>query len=225
MIMGEGVTRVLSFLEQTDEVEYDSTIALQHLNQAIFEIAEDGEFEIFKTFSTYAFDSANLVDENYWDTVPGRVSVENLTGSGFGTYGYLDKVWADFGGSQVADFKQTTVNTLLDKYGDTTGTPERYAVDGRYLYLRPWPAAASVYTLRSRWVALPGTYADGAEPDIMVQAPYVCIYKACLIGALWADDDEKAAKYERLSQRSIERFAIRNSMVGDAPTEAGEYNG
>lgn len=224
MIMNEGVARVLSFLEQTDEVEYDAVIALQHLNQAIFEIAEDGEFEILKSFSSYSFVPTDLDDTEAWGVVPGRVAVTDLVGVGLGRYGYLDKVWLDVAGSQKETFKQVTVNNLLSEYGDTTGEPEKYAVDGNYLYLRPYPTSTS-YTLRSRWIELPETYAEGAEPNIMLQAPYACIYKACLIGALWSDDDGKAGKYEKLAQRAIDRFAIRNSMVGDAETEAGEYNG
>ncbi|MHC4517383.1 MAG: phage adaptor protein [Planctomycetota bacterium] len=225
MIMAEGVSRILSFLEQTDEVEYDANIALQHLNQAIFEITEDGEFEILKSFASYSWDSDDLDDLAYWTTVPGRVAVEDLTGVGLRQFGYIDRVWLDVGGSQRSTFKQTTLNALLDEYGDTTGEPEKYALDGKYLYLRPVPVAGTPYTLRSRLIELPTVYSEGSEPDIMVQAPYVCIYTACVIGAVWSDDDQKAAKYERLSRRSIDRFAIRNSMIGDSPTEAGEYNG
>ena len=233
--MSEGVDRVLSFLEQTDEVEYDSVIALQHLNQALFEISEDGEFEILKTFSSYLWDADSFAsyedaDEPsstvLWPSgVPGSVSVTDLVGRGFQQYGYVDRVWLDISGTQSTDFKQMPVNQLLSTYGDTTGVPERYAIDGKYIYLRPYPASGTEYTLRTRWVELPVTVGTGAEPDLMIQAPYACIYRACLIGALWADDDEKAAKYERLGSRAIERFAIRNSMVGDAETEAGEYNG
>lgn len=225
MIMSEGVSRILSFLEQTDEVEYNSTIALQHLNQALFEISEEGEFEILKTFASYTWDSDNLDGLDYWGVVPGRLPVTDLVAVGLGEFGYVDKVWLDVSGSQKATFSQTTLNTLLSEYGDDTGEPEKYAVDGKYLYLRPVPVAGTEYTLRTRWVALPATYAEGAEPDIMIQAPYVCIYRACQIGSIWSDDDEKLMKYEKLGTRAIERFAIRNSMVGDAPAEAGEYNG
>jgi hypothetical protein len=213
MIMAEGVSRILSFLEQTDEVEYDSILALQHLNQALFEISEEGEFEILKSFSSYSWDSDNMDGENYWATVPGRLPLIDLVGTGLGQYGYVDKVWLDVAGTQKASFSQTTVNSLLQEYGDDTGEPEKYAVDGKYIYLRPVPVAGTTYTLRSRWVGLPTSVGEGAEPDLMIQAPYACIYRGCLLGALWADDDEKAAKYERLGTRAIERFAIRNSMI------------
>jgi hypothetical protein len=226
MIMADGVSRILSYLEQTDEVEYNSDIALQHLNQAIFEITEDGEFEIFKTFANYTWETDRLDDLDFWTTVPGRVPVADLTGVAFGRYGYIDRVWLDASGDQDTEFKQVHVNQLLDEYGNNSGAPEKYAVDGKYFYIRPYPASGSTaYTLRTRFVQLPPIYAAGAEPDIMIQAPYVCIYKACEIGALWCDDDEKLRKYGLLAQRSIDRFAVRNSMIGDTPTEAGEYNG
>lgn len=225
MIMAEGVSRMLSFLEQTDEVEYNSIIALEHLNQALFEISEESEFEILKSFASYSWDSDNLDALAYWSVVPGRLPVEDLTGVALRQFGYIDKVWLDIDGSQSTTFKQTTLNSLLTEYGDDEGEPEKYALDGKYIYLRPVPEGGTTYTLRSRLVELPTTQGPGAEPDLMVQAPYACIYRACLIGAIWADDDQKAAKYERLGQRAIDRFAVRNSMVGDAPTEAGEYNG
>lgn len=224
MNMLEGATRMLSILEQTDEEEYDQAQALRDLNQAIHEIADEGEVTTFNEFVGFDIDADEFSGSDSWGVVPGRAELSTVLGVTADQIGYIKKVWLDVDGQNV-DFSERSVTELLNEYGDDEGQPEKYAVEGDYFYWRPVGAAASSYTSRILWSRVPQEYALGAEPALMAKAPYACIYKACAIASVWTGDDAAVMKFEKMSARLINRFMIRNSMQGDGPREMEEYNG
>jgi hypothetical protein len=224
MIMLEGANRMLSILEQTDQEEYDINQAMRDLNQAIHEIADEGEVTDFNEFAGFSIAADEFSGSDAWSVVPGRASLTDAIGVGGDQIGYIKNIWLDSSGATIP-FKQVSVIELLNKYGDDEGQPEKYAVEGEYLYWRPVGAAGTSFTARILWSRVPPEYATGAEPPLMAKAPYACLYKACEIASVWTGDDQSLMKFEKMSARLINRYMIRNSMQGDGPREAEEYNG
>jgi hypothetical protein len=228
MILQDAVDRVLLFLEQTDQEEYTSPIALEHLNQAIFELsdkAELSEYDIISNATLYPEDSDNM------PAVPGRTPLSTATGSLDSQIAYIKTAWLSIGSEQSTDFEQTDLDDLLSVYGDSIGTPEKWATDGTYLYWRPFEAypggeqTGDVKTIRLLWHSLPAQYGVSEEPAIMAKAPYACIYRACAIASLWLLDDSMAQKYYALSDASFSDFCVRSGMSRSRRSSMEEFNG
>jgi hypothetical protein len=224
MNMLEGASRMLSILEQTDEQEYDEGQALRDLNQAIHEISDEGEVSNYNEFVQFDIEADAYSGGTDWGIVPGRVPITTALGVAPSQIAYIKTAWLDSDGATIP-FKQVSVIELLNKYGDETGVPERYAIEGDFFYWRPIGTAGTNYTARLLWCRNPHEYAPGEEPSLMAKAPYACIYKACSLAAVWIGDDSAVAKFDRMSTRMVDKFMIRNSMQSDAPREAEDYNG
>jgi len=226
MIIGEAADKVLSWLEQTDEEEYDRPKAIEHVNQAIFELAGDSELSLYNKISSYVLSDAPT-DQDYWTICPGRVALTRVVGATWGEFGYIKKIWLDINGTQQTkdDWSQKRVVELFDLWGDTYSTPRNWGVEGEYMYWRPIINDTSTYTLRVLWSAKPTSYGEGEEPAIMGQAPYAVIYRACALGALWTQDPTQDAKFMALSKQAFDQYLVQDSMHGDGPEEMDDYNG
>lgn len=226
MIIGECANRVLSFLDLDDEEEYTTTHALEHVNQAIFELADEMEIKGLNDFSLYDLETPATADEPaYWANLPGRFPVTDVTGVALSSLSHIRRLWLAVDGETITNFSGVDIREILDRHGDDTGQPENYAIDGEYIIIRPIPETGVTYNLRAYFATVPGTYASGDEPLIAAQAPYAVIYRACEIATAWTMDDKAVLKYEKLSQRAIERYALRATLVDDHPRFMEEYNG
>jgi hypothetical protein len=148
-------------------------------------------------------------------------------GTNLSEFSHLYKCWLDSGGD-TQSFKATTVTKLLDEYGDETGQPKKYAVDGQYLYWRPYvndTDSTTSFTVRSRWAALPPISGGGEDAVVLSQAPFATIYRAATIASIWLLDDDRAARFEKLGSRAAGLFAIRNTMENDEDNYVEEYDG
>ena len=224
MTINEAASRVLSILEQTDEEEYDLSQATMDINQAIAEIAGDGELSSYNSFSQYVIDTDSLDGNPDWAVVPGRVDMTTALSSTSGRIGYIKKIWLDSDGNNI-DFSGARVDYLLSKYGDDEGQPAQYAVDGGKLYWRPVGASGASYTARIWWAEIPPEYGAGEEPALLAKAPYAVIYRACSLGALWLVDDQAALKYDKKSQLLIDKYIVQDSMHNDDRVTMEDFNG
>ena len=100
-----------------------------------------------------------------------------------------------------------------------------FAVDGDEMFWRPIGEAGSEYTARVHWAAMPIEYGEAAEPTILAQAPYGVIYRACALACMWTQDDDRAIRFDKMAQRIIDKYIIRESMIGDERIEMEEWNG
>ena len=224
MTISEAANRVLSILEQTDEEEYTLGQAMMDVNQAIAEIAGDGELSSLNTFSQYVIDTDDLDGNPDWAVVPGRVDMTTVLSSGTGQIGYIKKIWLDVDGSNI-EFKEQRIDYLLSKYGDDEGQPEYYAVDGEKLYWRPIGASGTSYTARVWWAQIPPEYGAGEEPVTLAKAPYAVIYRACSLGSLWTNDDQAALKFDKKAQILIDKYIVQDSMHGDSRIAMEDFDG
>ena len=224
MIISQAAGRVLSILEQTDEEEYNLAQAEMDVNQAIAEIADDSELSTFNVFTHFTIATDDYDGVSDWDTVTGRADLTSVLSSTIGRIGYIKKIWLDSGGSNIP-FVETRVDALLDKYGDAEGQPEKYAVDGDQLFWRPVGESGTEYTARIWWASVPPEYGSGEEPTVIAQAPYAVIYRACALACVWLVDDDRAVRFDKMAQRLIDKYVVRDSMHGDSRIEMETYNG
>ena len=114
----------------------------------------------------------------------------------------------------------------MDEYGDVEGIPEKYAIDGDYLYWRPIAPAGTDYPIRILYNSLPPISIQlNSSPRLLDAAPYAVIYRACAIASIWLNEDQRVPMFEKLAERAIELFTFRHSMSNDAPREMEEYDG
>jgi len=226
MTVTEAVAKLLSLLEQTDEIDYTRVEAEMHIRQAMYELSDEITVSGLNQFSQFTIDNS-LADQDYHAIVPGRMPIVEALGTSLSEFSHMYKCWLDFGGETQA-FKATTVTKLLDEYGDTVGQPKKYAVDGQYLYWRPYvddDDSTSSFTIRARWASLPSIAGAEEEPVVLAQAPFATIYRAATIASMWLLDDDRATRFENLSGRAIGLFAIRNTMENDEDNYVEEYDG
>jgi hypothetical protein len=227
MLMSEAVDRVLLFLEQTDEEEYTRAIALEHLNQAIFELTDKSELSELDVLTNY---EVNPDDSNSLPAIPGRELLTTVLASTDSGIGYIKEIWLSVG-TESSPFEQTTLEDLLGEYGDSVGTPEKWATDGTYLYWRPFQSeedgvqTGDTITFRVLWHSLPTSGQELDSPVLLQKAPYACIYRACAIGALWLMDDGRDAKFYQLADAAFADFCVRSGMSRSIRLESEEYNG
>ncbi|GAG11241.1 unnamed protein product [marine sediment metagenome] len=224
MIIAEAAARVLKVLEQTDEEEYDIDQAVMDVNQAIGEIADEAELSSLNTFSQFSLAADDYSDSDEWAVVPGRAPITDVLGASIGEIGYIKHAWLSVE-SANAEFKERDIRYLLDNYGDDEGQPTRYAVDGDFFYWRPVGAAGTEFIARLFWAKMPPEYGRGEEPTIIAQAPYAVIYRACALACIWLVDDDRAPRFDKMAQRLIDKYIIRDSMHGDSRMEMEDFNG
>jgi len=224
MVIGELADRLLKLIEQTDEIEYDRPMAIQHVNQAISEIADETELSQYNSFSSFSLEVDDYSDGDDWGVVPGRVPLVNVVGVGLAAFAYLKKAWIDFEGANLP-FEEKQIEYLLTKYGDDEGTPRYFAIEADQFYIRPVPVAESTYTIRTFFAGLPSQYGEGDEPIMAAQAPFAILYRAATIGSVWTMDDDRAVRFDKLAQRIIDRYTIRASMRGDGRMTMEDYDG
>lgn len=219
-------------LDLEEEEDYDATNALEHINQAIFELADDMEINGLNDFSLYTM-TADWDDQNdqdvpsapaYWDTLPGRFRIVDVCGAPLSDISHIKKMWLGYDGV-AQKFEGRDIREMLDEYGDEEGTPETYTVDGEYVVVRPVPAQGYSYDVRAMFQRTPSTYTASDEPMIMAQAPYAVIYRACEIASVWNIDDNATVKFSKLAQRAIDRYAMRATMVNDSARNMEDFNG
>jgi hypothetical protein len=226
MTLSEAILELLKLLEQTDEEEYDSNQASVHILQACYEIADEMEVPHYNVFSQFEIND-DYIDQDYWTTVPGRVPIVTSLGTTLSEYSHIKKIWLDSGG-ETQTFTGTELVSLLNEYGDTTGQPKKYAVEGQYLYYRPFiNDGTATYTMRILWASLPVTAGTDTDSPIMLQiAPYAVLYRAAVIASMWLLDDDRASRFEKLGQRAVTLLAPRLTMQNDTEdTTPEEYNG
>ena len=225
MNVTEAANRLLKLIEQTDQQEYDEPMAVQHISQAISEIADETELSQFNSFGSFTLEVDNYSDGSDWGIVPGRVPLTDVVGVGMHAFAYLKEAWLDLDGSAM-EFEEKDIRYLLAKYGDTEGTPTRFAVESNFFYIRPVPVAASSYTIRTFFAGLPpAEQGPGATPTMLQQAPFAIIYRAASIASVFTMDDDRAKGFDALAQRLIDRYTIRASMRGDARIEMEDFDG
>lgn len=227
MVVSEAARVVLDMVDLADEEEYTLDHAIQHVIQAIFEMAEENEFVFQSRISQYELTTPDEgAEPEYWNVVPGRVPLTTALGASLSELAYIKHAWVSDGLLQ-GEFKEMSLIELLDEYGDDPGTPEAYAVDGEYLYWRPYLEQGSddEYTARFHWSSMPAVVSSGQEPAMLSQIPYGVIHRACALAALWAKDDQRVPIFEALAQKALDRYNARVSMTNDPPRESKEYNG
>ena len=114
---------------------------------------------------------------------------------------------------------------LLDEYGDDEGTPEKYALNGDYIYWRPIASAGTETTARLLWHQMPSFGESSDEPRILAQCPFGIIYYACMLACIWAQDDARIKIFGDMASRAFEMYSNRSSMNNDGPREMEEFNG
>jgi hypothetical protein len=224
MIISEAANRVLSILEQTDEEEYNFDQAVMDVNQAIGEIADEAELSSFNTFSQFSIAADDYSGSSDWAIVPGRAPIAEVLGATMTEIGYVKQAWLSDGEARI-EFEERDIRYLLDNYADNEGQPTRYAVDGDFFYWRPVGAAGTEFTARLLWAKMPKEYGAGEEPTIIAQAPYAVIYRACALACIWLVDDDRAPRFDKMAQRLIDKYVIRDSMHGDHRMKMEDYNG
>jgi hypothetical protein len=224
MIISEAANRVLAILEQTDQEEYNYDQAVIDVNQAIGEIADEAELSSLNTFSQFTIAADDYSESDAWAVVPGRAPIVDVLGATMTEIGYIKHAWLSIGAAN-AEFKERDIRYLLDNYGDDEGTPTRYAVDGDFFYWRPVGEAGDEFTVRLMWAKMPKEYGAGEEPTIIAQAPYAVIYRACALACIWLVDDDRAPRFDKMAQRLIDKYVIRDSMHGDHRMEMEDFNG
>jgi hypothetical protein len=226
MQMQEVVNQVLQMLEQTDEEEYNSLIALAQLNQALREVCEENEFGIMNRITSFTLSTPEEGEEpSYWLDVPGRAPITTALATTWWEFGYIKHAMLSNDGEQEK-FPSRDIRELLDEYGDSYGTPQKFAVDGEYLYWRPIAAAGDDGAVaRFLWSALPNSFSQGDEPALLNIAPFYALYRTCMLGALWTMDDNRANAFGALARDAFEKINMRLTMANDGPREAAYYNG
>jgi hypothetical protein len=226
MTLIEAAQELLRLLEQTDQEDYNIKQAQRHILQACYEIADEMEVPHYNTFSQFTIDNT-YIDQDYWSIVPGRVPITTVLGTTLAEFGYIKKIWLDSGGS-TQTFTGTEVVSLLNEYGDTTGQPVKYAVEGQYLYYRPFiNDSSNTYTLRILWASLPiALNANEETPTMLAIAPFAVLYRASVIASMWLLDDDRAARFEKLGSRAVSMLSPRLTMQNDTEdTTPEDYNG
>jgi len=225
MIIAAAADRVLDMLDLADGEEYSSTQARIHINQAIFELAEENEYGFNNVLSTYDLSTPEEDSEpSFWTAVPGRALLTDVLSTTWSQFGYIKYAWVSVAAIQEK-FKQMSLIELLDKYGDDEGVPEAYALDGDYVYWRPVAPAGDDYTVRFYWTQVPTEAAEGEEPKLLAQVPYGVIYRACMVACVWTQDDTRVPMFGQLSKDSFQKYNTRYSMNNDGPRQMEEYNG
>jgi hypothetical protein len=237
MIVRDAAEKVLSMLELEDEEEYNLSKAVEHVNQAIYELAEENEFSFFDRIAVCSIRNATYVSNEmvntpeisygapaYWVDVPGRLPLVGITGIPWDEFAYIKRGWISINDLQHP-FKEMPIEKLLDNYGDSEGQPEAFSINGEYLYFRPIPSFNVSYTVRFLYQALPRIYAIDDSPIPLSVMPYVVIYKACSLACLWIQDDSRIPIFETLQLKAFDRFNVRQSMTGDASSSMEDYNG
>ena len=238
MIVSDAAQKVLSMLELEDEEEYNFNKAVEHINQAIYELAEENEFSFFDRISSSRITDPSITNDqdsdqdnpdyyiipSYWAIAPGRLPLMDVIGSTWDEFAYIRRAWISVNDLQQP-FREYSLEQLLDKYGDEEGQPEAFAVNGEYFYFRPIPPVGEAYTVRLLYHVLPSVYSSNDSPVPLSVMPYVVIYKACSIACLWLQDDNRIAIFETLQSKAFEKFNARQSMTNDGPSSMEDYNG
>lgn len=234
MIVSEAANRVLVFLEQADEEEYTRLQAIEHVIQALHELAEENEFKYYNnvinfpllTEASFISDSGNLSlgIPGYWATLPGRALLTTVLSTTWNQFSYIKRGWLSVDG-QTMPFMERTFEEIMDTFGDEEGIPESFAINGEYIIWRPIAPSGSSYTARFLWQRMPPDATETDEPLMLAQCPYGVIYRACMIASVWLLDDNRVPMFKALSENAFERYNIRQSMMGDSPRSMGEFNG
>jgi hypothetical protein len=194
MIVSEAANEVLSLLEQTDQEEYTYQLATKHINQALFEFAEDNEFNFFNVISSYTLSSSSDWDldgvpDFRVDDIPGRILLTDLLSTTWAGFSYIKRAWISVEDEQT-EFLEGDLEELLDAYGDSEGQPKGWAIDGDYVWWRPIAPIGTDYVTRWRWQKMFESVGGNDEPRLLAQAPYAVLYRACQIASVWLLDDE-----------------------------------
>lgn len=225
MIISEATSRVLSMLDLEDGEEYNAALGSIHVNQAIFELSEENEYEFNNSLSSYELVTPEEgYEPSYWQDVAGRALLTDVLSTTWSQFGYIKKAWLSVDGKQQPFYQRTLVE-LLDEYGDDEGVPEKYAISGDYFYWRPIAPEGTDYTVRFNWTKIPTEAPDGEEPKLLAQVPYGVIYRACMIASVWTQDDTRVPMFANLSKDAFEKYNMRYTMNNDGPREMEEYNG
>ena len=225
MIISEAANRVLELMDLADEEEYDVNNAIIHVNQAIFELSEESEYSFMNAITGYELLSPEEgFEPDYWLSVPGRAPLTGVLATSWSEFGYIKKAWLSVDGGQI-EFPQRSLVELLDEYGDDTGQPAKYAIDGEYLYWRPFNSPGETTSARFYWVKSPVELSAGSEPLLLSQVPYEVIYRACMIAAVWTQDDKRVPMLGQLSKDAFEKYNMRYTMNNDGPRSMEEFNG
>lgn len=226
MTVGEAAARLLKFLDMEDEEDYDTATAIEHINQAIFEVADETEVRGHNEFAYYALTAPDSGDEpDYWSVVPGRFLLSDVVGVSAAELGYIKRIWLSDGEGTLT-FEPRDVRKLLEEEADETGVPSKFAVDGEYLYLRPVPVSGVSYYVRTYYNKLPASYGSGEQPHLLQVAPFAVIYRAAEIACLWNDDERGQLKFGKMAERAISRFSPRTGMSGtEGEIMMEDYNG
>lgn len=224
MIVSEAADILLSLLEQEDEEEYTQPLAIAHVQQALHEIAEENEFKFHNEVTEYTLQTpASGSEEDYWNTLPGRVPLTEILGS-WANFAYIRYAWISVE-DESKQMGERDLAELLNTFGDTEGVPESFAIDGLYFVWRKIAAAGTDYTIRLNWQKIPSAPAASDEPILLAQIPYGVIYRAAMIASVWLLDDNRVALFKALSQEAFERYNVRQSKMGDSPRSMEDYNG
>lgn len=226
MIVSDAVDQVLIQLEQTEEEEYDADQARFHVGQAVRELAEDAESKFDRQMTTFSLAAPEPdAEPEYWQSVPGRAPITSVLGVSWEQFGYIKKAWVDNSGTQQP-FHEYDLRELIDKFGDSEGEPEGYAVDGDYIYWRPIPEYESGYTARFNWVKLPqAIIPDSAQPRLLDVAPFAVIYKACMLASIFLNEDQRVIMFETLASKAWDRFVLMHSITGDSRRDTEMFDG
>ncbi|MCK5481325.1 MAG: hypothetical protein KAJ06_09265 [Gammaproteobacteria bacterium] len=237
MKIGDAADKVLSLLEQTDEEEYTKALAVTHVNQAVTELADENDFNLYRRVSTITLSVPTEVTQvsptgpsilgypDYWDEVPGRRPVSEVMGVTDDEFSYIKRAWINIDGANKK-FKQKSFGQLMDKHGDDQGTPLEFAIEGDYFYWRPHHANDDdTYQTRILWQSNPVDAGVDGTAKLLTKAPYAVIYRACQIASLWLVEDNRVMVFAKLAQDALDRWNIKDSMHGDEPSEMEDYNG
>ena len=236
MNIGEAADKLLVLVEQTDEEEYTKELAVAHVNQAVSELADENDFNLYRKVTTitlsvpYTYGGQDSDPDgsgypDYWNDVPGRAPVSEVVGATDAEVAYIKKAWIDLDGSSTP-FPQKSFSQLMDKYGDETGVPKQWGIEGNYFYWRPYHAAdTDTYPVRLWWQSNHVDVGANGTSRLLTKAPYAVIYRAAQIASVWLFEDNRIPIFVKFSQDALDRFIVIDSMHGDEPTEMDYYNG
>lgn len=231
MIVREAANQVLRLLDFEDEEEYNLNDAVFHVGQAIHEINEGNEFPYANTLTQTSVSSpASGQEPSYWTEIPGRVPLTQILSTTWGEFGYIKHGWISSSGDTATDgnqakFPEGDLRELLDTYGDDEGTPQKFAIEGDYMYYRPIPAAGESHIVRFLWHKAPELPGEDDEPRILQQIPFGVIYYASMLACIWSQDDARTKEFGRMAQRSFDMYEKRVGMRKGGPGSMEDFNG
>jgi hypothetical protein len=235
--IGEAAGIVAGQLE-ADEYRYPTATRILHVNQAMaqlsreYDFAYDHEVSLFHVIS--GLDTAPLPDDqdvtpnsrgfigppaslglpmSSLSNYPGSVQLSAALDSAYLEPAYIDAVWLDPQGANTPLVDPYTLKQLLDKYGDSAGTPEAVAIHADRLWWRPIPEDG-VHAMRIIWKGVPILQTESFTPRWLVYAPYAVIYATCQIASVWLLEDERAMGFRKLVELEMDSIGIEKSMRG-----------